>query len=102
MIKLINNLYTIEFLLERIKNYIKNDCEIIVCTTNNKEDDELINLVEKLKIKYFRGSENDKLQRWYDVAKHFNINNIVTVDGDDLFLNHLLLRKHFFKLKIMI
>ena len=81
-IKLNNNITTIEYLIDRLKhcNY-----DIILCTTINKEDNILEEIAHTNNIKCFRGSENDKLQRWYDCCKYYKIKNIVTVDGDDLF-----------------
>lgn len=95
LLKLNNNKSTIEFLISRIKKQIKTDCEIILCTTKNAEDDKLIEIANKLNIKSFRGSEKDKLQRWYDACKKYNVKNIVTVDGDDLFAECSLIDKAF-------
>ena len=90
---------TIEFLMKRLKTQIKTHCEIILCTTQNKEDDILVELCKKYKIKYFRGSEKDKLLRWYGACKKNNIKNIVTVDGDDLFVESSLIDKAFERLE---
>lgn len=89
-IKLYNDLLTIENVIERIK-YCKTDCKIVLCTTSNQEDNILETIANKYNILCFRGSENDKLLRWYDAAIKFNIKNIVTVDGDDIFTEPLLI-----------
>ena len=35
--------------------------------------------------KVFRGSLEDKLDRWYGAVQHFGLDAFVTMDGDDLF-----------------
>ena len=99
LLKLNNGVSTIEFLINRLKTQIINNFDIILCTTNNKEDDKLIEISKNLNIKYFRGSEKDKLQRWYEAAIHYNVKNIVTVDGDDLFIETSLIEKAFNQLE---
>ena len=41
---------------------------IIIATTNKIEDDEVVQIAKDMKIKYFRGSENDVLDRYYKAA----------------------------------
>lgn len=67
--------------IRRIKKskYIQ---EIIIATTENKEDDEVIDIAEKEKVKYFRGSESDVLARYYFAAKHNGIDVIVRFTSD--------------------
>jgi spore coat polysaccharide biosynthesis protein SpsF len=59
--------------------------EIILCTTDRQIDDELTEIAEKNRIKYFRGAVKDKLKRWLDAAHKFDVDYFVTMDGDDLF-----------------
>lgn len=98
LLKLCNGVTTIEYLINRIK-YCKTECKIILCTTTNTCDDILIEIAQAHNILYFRGSENDKLLRWYDAAKKYNIDKIVTVDGDDIFAEPMLIDKAFEQLK---
>lgn len=97
LLKLNNNLTTIEFLIVRLKKYLNS--KIVLCTSINKGDDSLELISKRHDILCFRGSEEDKLQRWYNAAKHFNIKNIVTVDGDDLFVEVSLIKKAFNQLE---
>ena len=90
LINLANGLMTIEYVISRIK-HCQTDCRIILCTTTNSEDIILETIAHKYNILCFRGSENDKLSRWYAAAKKFNINYIATVDGDDIFAEPLLI-----------
>ena len=74
----------IEYLIRRLKSS-KNADKIILCTTENEQDDVLIELARKNKILFFRGDERDKLDRWRGAAKKYNVEFFVTADGDDIF-----------------
>ena len=84
LMELSDGLTTIEYLIQRVKNSKKAD-NIILCTTNKSEDDILVDIAINNNINYFRGSVEDKLQRWLGAASKFSIDYIVTADGDDLF-----------------
>ena len=56
--------------------------EIIIATTKEKEDNEIINIVKKENVKYFRGSMEDVLSRYYFAAKENNLDIIVRVTSD--------------------
>jgi spore coat polysaccharide biosynthesis protein SpsF len=58
---------------------------IVVATTSGKSDDPIIKLCNKLKISYFRGSERDVLDRYYQAALQHNASIIVRITGDDPF-----------------
>ena len=58
--------------------------EVVLCTTYRKVDDYISMLAKNLDIKVYRGSLEDKLERWFGAAKTFNIDYFVTFDGDDL------------------
>ena len=66
---------------------INADIEPIICTTKNKSDQKLVNIAKKFKIKSFRGSEKNKIKRWYDCSTKFKINNFHTIDADDLYFD---------------
>ena len=80
----INDKETIVHLIERVKKSKKAD-NIILCTTNLKEDNILCELASKSGIDYFRGSVKDKLERWNGACNKFDVDFFVTADGDDLF-----------------
>ena len=86
----INNKKTIEYVIEQAKKSKFADT-IVLCTTLNPEDDSLCRVAENNNIKYFRGSTNDKLDRWLQAAKKNNVDFIVTADGDDLFCSYELM-----------
>ena len=82
----LNGQTTIEYLIKQVKKS-KLAEEIILCTTNKVEDDVLCEIAQRNNIKFFRGSEEDKLKRWYDASIKHNIKFFVNVDGDDLFFD---------------
>lgn len=56
--------------------------EIIVATTDLKRDDEIINECKRLRVKNFRGSEDDVLSRYYYSAKKYGADIIIRITSD--------------------
>lgn len=81
---------TIEFLIRRLKQS-KYAEEIILCTTENQADDILCEIATQEGVQFFRGSEEDKLERWHGAATKFGVEFFVTADGDDLFCDNELI-----------
>ena len=71
----------------------------IVCTTTNKKDKILVNIAKKFRIKYFKGSEENKIKRWFDCAKKFRIKYFHTLDADDPFFDPKAIKKSLKLLK---
>ena len=63
----------------------KND--IILATSINSNNDILVETAKHYGVNYFRGSENDVLQRFIDAAKEFDAENIIRVCADNPFLD---------------
>ena len=80
----------IEHIIDRCKNYI---IEPILCTSTDKSDDVLEEIAKDKKIRYFRGSLLNKIKRWSDCAKYFNLKIFHTVDADDPFFDGEEMRK---------
>lgn len=80
----------LEHIVQRAK-LAKNFEEIVVCTTERELDDQVADLAQRLDVKVFRGSLEDKLERWNGAAKQYDVDYIVTFDGDDLFCEPVLL-----------
>ena len=72
----------IENLLENFNNL-----PIIVATTNNPCDDKIITLCLKHKINYYRGSEENVLERFVDIGDKFSLTKIIRVCADNPFLS---------------
>ncbi len=68
-----------------VRRALHNEIIPIICTTTNKEDIGIIDIARKLQVKYYCGSEINKLKRWNDCCKNFNIKSFHTVDADDPF-----------------
>lgn len=88
----INGRTTIEHLIDRLKMAQKPD-RIVLCTSINPDDNRLVEVAKRNSIDYFQGSEDDKLDRYLDAAEKFNIELMVTVDGDDLFTDSVYIDK---------
>lgn len=67
--------------IRRIKNsqYLN---EIIIATTKNKEDDAIVKIAEKENVKFFRGPEDDVLERYYLAARENFIDIIIRFTSD--------------------
>ena len=85
--KKINDKYLIQILYERLQQskYIRSKKQIIVCTTNSENDDDLVNILKEFNINFFRGSEKDLINRFYKANKRFNFDLICRIDGDDIY-----------------
>ena len=81
VLKKIGNKTILEILLNRIKKSKKID-QIIVATTNNKNDDKISNLSKKLKFECYRGSEKNVLDRFYKCSKKYNATDIIRITAD--------------------
>lgn len=79
VLKLINGKSVLWHVINQCK---KTNLEIIVATTKRKKDDPIINIAKKSKIKWFRGSKNDVLDRYYQAAKKFNLKWIIRITAD--------------------
>lgn len=67
--------------LERLRRAKRIDM-IVVATTTEPADDQIVALCEKEGIAVFRGSEQDVLDRYYRAAKKFHADIVVRVTGD--------------------
>jgi spore coat polysaccharide biosynthesis protein SpsF len=71
----------LEQVIRRLKKSKKLN-DIIIATTKEKEDNDIINIVKKEDVKYFRGSKENVLSRYYFAAKENNIDLIVRITSD--------------------
>ncbi|MCU0460387.1 MAG: hypothetical protein MUF36_00015 [Bacteroidales bacterium] len=86
----IQGIPTIEYVIRRVK-HSELAQSIVLCTTENKMDDSLVEIAQRNNILYFRGSEEDKLERWRGAAQKYNVEFFCTADGDDLFCDPALI-----------
>ena len=85
----IKDKFTIEYVIDSVKKSNYAD-KIILCTTKNSQDDILCDIAKKCDIDFYRGDEHNKFKRWYWASVEFDVDEIVTADGDDLFYDHRL------------
>ena len=101
----INNLTAIEVLLKRLaKSKLLNT--IIIATSKNKANRQLIKLLKSKKINYFVGSEKNVLERYYKAAKKFKLDTIVRITGDSPLIDPILvdsfIKKFILKLLLVL
>jgi spore coat polysaccharide biosynthesis protein SpsF len=70
------NYNILKILVTRLKE-ATNIKKIIVATSKNKADNQIINFCKKNKILFYRGSEEDVLSRYYEAANSYNLKTIV-------------------------
>lgn len=73
----------IEHLIDRAKTARLPDL-VVLCTSTHPEDEVLVGVAERNRIGAFRGSPDDKLDRYLQAAKKYGVDFIVNVDGDDI------------------
>lgn len=72
-------------LLRFIERVIQSEVldKVILATTKNSEDDCLCDVARELGIEYYRGSENDLVDRIYECAINFRVSTIVRLCADN-------------------
>lgn len=97
--KLIMNFHNgkniLELILERLK--LHSSFQIIIATTKNLKDNAIIEIAKKYSVDFFRGSEEDVLDRFIKSADYFEVDNIIRVCADNPFLQVNLLNQMFQK-----
>lgn len=71
----------LSYQLERLRR-VKLADEIVVATTEEKQDDQIAAFCAGNNVLCFRGSEHDVLDRYYRTAKTFNADEVVRITGD--------------------
>jgi spore coat polysaccharide biosynthesis protein SpsF len=89
---LVNGKPIIGHLINRLKSVTLID-EIVMATTSNDSDDMLVELSEKMGISYYRGSEEDVMERVLFAATFFGADTIVGITGDCPVIDPLLIEQ---------
>ena len=63
-------------------SFCKEINDIIVVTTKDKKDDKLAKYLSNKKFKFFRGNNENCLNRYFYAAKKYNIQTVVRITGD--------------------
>lgn len=56
---------------------------VVVCTTEEQEDDPLVLVAEAAGASVFRGSRDDIIDRFHRAVEHFGFDAVIQADGDD-------------------
>ena len=71
----------LEHLVERLRATPSID-EIVIATTVNEADQAIVDFALNIGVSYYRGSEDDVMQRVIEAAKHVKADVIVEITGD--------------------
>lgn len=71
----------LKIMIERLK-HCKKINDVIICTTRLAEDNKVVKFCKKENIKFYRGSKNDVLSRYYETAIKFRSKIIIRVTSD--------------------
>ena len=83
----VKNKTMLELIINRIKLVKKID-KTIIATTTNSNDDKLVKWCKSKKISFYRGSEDNVLNRVYLSAKKYKLDVIVLITGDCPLVDH--------------
>ncbi len=99
-LRIVNGKSILNHLVLRLLNsgVINSKQKIILCTTENKIDNELISHAKKIGINFTTGKEDDMIGRFYNTALKNNLDYIIRVDGDDVYTDPKLLDQGFKKI----
>mgnify|MGYP003974349435 FL=1 len=78
----------LEYQIERLRN-VKNADEIVIATSNNSCDNEIVSLCNNIECCVYRGSEVDVLSRYYDAATYYKAECIVRINSDCPLIDHV-------------
>ncbi len=82
----------LEHMVNRCRFY---DIDPVICTSTDKTDDIVEEIARNQNVKFFRGSLENKLRRWLECCKYFELDGFHTVDADDPFFDGNLMRKSY-------
>ncbi|MDB9312961.1 glycosyltransferase family protein [Spirulina sp. CS-785/01] len=71
----------LEYQIERLQRVELADA-LVIATTTNTTDDPIVELCDRLGVKYYRGSEADVLARYYEAAQKYQADVVVRVTSD--------------------
>ena len=85
----------LDLIIQRLLNFTKKykiKIPIILATSTNKADTQLIRFAEKYKIHWFRGDEHNVLKRYVDCCDQYDIDHVIRVCADNPFFSTKYLR----------
>ncbi|MDB9872899.1 hypothetical protein OAD02_06315 [Alphaproteobacteria bacterium] len=84
-LKIVQGKTILEHLIDRVckSQFISSKEQIVICTTNEPENNKLIKVLNKLGLGSFRGEKDDIIKRFYDANQKNQFDIILQIDGDD-------------------
>lgn len=79
-----NHQTLVEHIIDRCLIYNINP---IICTSTDSSDDIIEEISKQKNVKFFRGSLDNKIKRWAECAKFFNLKTFHSIDADDPFFD---------------
>ena len=89
-LELIEGTPAIVHLLDRLKS---SNLKIVLCTSNEKQDDQLQLIANQLHIDCYRGSKENVIKRLYGAGLYFGADHIIRITADDLLVDIQLMRE---------
>lgn len=94
----INGKSVLDRVIERAKQ-VKGVDGIVLCTSTNKQDDELYENALKNQIEFYRGSEDDVLKRLLYAAKNYGYDAFVSITADNplfsIYISNVLIKMYY-------
>lgn len=81
ILKTIQGKPLLSYQIDRLKK-VQNINDIIIATTENQEDDILVDFCHKHSLKFYRGSENNVLERYFKTALKYKSDIICRITSD--------------------
>jgi len=83
---------SIALVIDRVKRCNEID-QVILATTYEDVDDQLIAIAKREGIDYYRGSTENVALRYFEAAKHFNLDHFVRITGDAILCDEKMIDK---------
>lgn len=71
----------LEHVIYRVRQCKEID-DVIIATTTLQKDDVIVNKLNNIGIRSYRGKEEDVLERYYEAAKAYNVTDVVRITSD--------------------
>lgn len=92
VMKKIANKTVLNHVVNRVSMSKKID-KVVIATTENIEDDAIVKECENIGISYYRGSQDNVLSRYYNVAKEENADIVIRITSDCPLIDPIIIDK---------
>lgn len=77
----------LEYIMKRLEHLKTKGIYKVIATSNAQADDVIAEFCKEKNILCFRGDENNVLERYYQCARHFKMDGIIRLTGDNPFVD---------------